>query len=188
VGEPESDDQDPDALELLDAARDLADRVWRSHAPSDVRATVAAQIRELAQRLGPFEDGAPVRTPLGGALPGRGHPLLPPVVRGPAERGVMGTVTFTDAHLGAGTAVHGGQVTLLFDEVLGGVAATAGDSRTVSLTVQFRSLTPVGVPLVIEGWVERVDGRKISVRGHLLDGERVCAEAEALFVAVQDWS
>jgi acyl-CoA thioesterase FadM len=46
----------------------------------------------------------------------------------------------------------------------------------------------VGVALVIEGWVERVDGRKISVRGRLLDGERVCAEAEALFVAVQDWS
>jgi acyl-CoA thioesterase FadM len=77
---------------------------------------------------------------------------------------------------------------LLFDEVLGGVAATAGDSRTVSLTVQFRSLTPVGVPLVIEGWVERVDGRKISVRGRLLDDDRVCADAEALFVAVQDWA
>jgi acyl-coenzyme A thioesterase PaaI-like protein len=114
--------------------------------------------------------------------------LLPPVVRRPAERGVLGTVTFTDAHLGAGAAVHGGQVTLLFDEVLGGVAATAGDSRTVSLTVQFRSLTPVGVPLVIEGWVERVDGRKISVRGRLLDDDRVCADAEALFVAVQDWA
>ena len=46
----------------------------------------------------------------------------------------------------------------------------------------------MGVELRVEGWVDRVDGRKIYVRGRLLDGERVCAEADGLFVAVQDWS
>ncbi len=180
--------QDPDALELLDATRHLADRVWRSHASPEVRAEVAAEVRRLAEQLAPFEAEAPVRTPIGAALPGRGHPLLPPVVRTHSDAGLTGTVTFTDAHLGAGSAVHGGQVALLFDEVLGGVAATAAPSRTASLTVHFRSLTPFGAPLRIEGWVERVDGRKISVRGRLVDGERVCAEAECLFVAVEDWS
>ena len=182
-----SDAQDPDALELLDAARDLADRVWRSHAAPEVRAVVAAEIRALAERLAPFEAVAPVQTRLGGPLPGRGHPLLPPVLHRSGERGTTGTVTFTDAHVGAGEAVHGGQVTLLFDEMLGRVAATAAASRTASLTVHFRSLTPVGTELTIEGWVERVDGRKVFVRGRLCDGERVCAEAEALFVAVQGW-
>ncbi len=188
MGARETHGPDPHALELLDATRHLADRVWRSHASPEVRAATAAEIRQLAERLAPFEDAAPVQTALGGPLPGRGHPLLPPVVRQPADRGVTGTVRFTDAHAGAGSAVHGGQVTLLFDEVLGGVAATVAPSRTASLTVHFRSLTPVGASLVIEGWVERVEGRKISVGGRLRDGERVCAEAEALFVAVQDWS
>jgi acyl-coenzyme A thioesterase PaaI-like protein len=180
--------QDPSARELLDAARHLADRVWRSHASPEVRAEVARELRQLAERLGPFESVAPVQTRLGGPLPGRGHPLLPPVVRRRTDTGVVGVVTFTDAHLGAGQAVHGGQVGLLFDEVLGGVAATAAVSRTVSITVHFRSLTPIGIELTIEGWVERVDGRKVFVGGRLLDGERICAEAEGIFVAVRDWS
>ena len=187
-GSREAGAQDPDALELLDATRHLADRVWRSHASPEVRAEVAAEIRRLAEQLAPFAVEAPVQTPLGAPLPGRGHPLLPPVLRTHSDRGLTGTVTFTDAHLGAGSAVHGGQVTLLFDEVLGGVAATAAPSRTASLTVHFRSLTPFATPLRIEGWVERVEGRKIFVRGRLLDGDRVCAEAECLFLAVQDWS
>jgi acyl-coenzyme A thioesterase PaaI-like protein len=176
------------ARELLDATRELADRVWRSHASPKVRAEVARAIRLLSARLGPFEEGAPIRTPIGGALPGRGHPLLPPMVHGGDGDRVLGTVNYTDAHAGAGEAVHGGQVTLLFDEVLGAVAGTAAPSRTASLTVHYRSLTPMGVPLTVEGWIDRVDGRKISVRGRLLDGDRVCAEAEALFVAVDDWT
>jgi hypothetical protein len=46
----------------------------------------------------------------------------------------------------------------------------------------------MGVELRVEGWVDRVDGRKIFVLGRLLDGQRVCAEANGLFVAVSDWS
>jgi len=179
---------DPDALALLDATRRLADGVWRSHAPSAVRAEVAAELQRLTERLAPFEPDAPVTTELGGPLPGRGHPLLPPLVRRSGDGHTLGTVVFDDGHAGAGQAVHGGQVTLLFDEVLGSVAATAAPSRTARLTVQYRNLTPVGAELTVEGWVERVDGRKISVRGRLLDGERVCAEAEALFVEVRDWT
>jgi acyl-coenzyme A thioesterase PaaI-like protein len=180
---------DPSALELLDATRYLADRVWRSLAPAEVRVAIAAEVTKLAERLGPFEETAPVRTEIGGLLPGRGHPLLPPVIRREADDArTMGTVTFTNAHAGAGDAVHGGHVTLLFDEILGGVAGSAAASRTASLTVNYRSLTPLAVELTVEGWVDRVEGRKIYVRGRLLEGVRVCAEAEALFVAVEDWS
>jgi len=176
------------ALELLDAARHLADRVWRSTAPPEVRAEVAGVLREAADRLGPPVEGAPPVTPMGIRLPGRGHPLLPPLVRRGGEGRRVGTVTFTGAHAGAGEAVHGGQVCLLFDDVLGGVAVQAAPhSRTGYLTVHFRALTPLGVPLDVEGWVERVDGRKIYVEGRLLDGDKVCAEAESLYIAVDGW-
>lgn len=181
-------DPDPEALELLDATRDLADRVWRSLAPPDVRARVAAELRTLGEQLGPFERVAPVRTEIGAELPGRGHPLMPPMLRRDEGDRTIGTVIYTDAHAGAGAAVHGGQVTLLFDEVLGGVAGSVATSRTASLTVDYRSLTPMGVELRVEGWVDRVEGRKIHVRGRLLDGERVCAEAEGLFVVVADYA
>jgi acyl-coenzyme A thioesterase PaaI-like protein len=182
------DGPDPQALELLDATRDLADRVWRSLAPPDVRAEVAAEIRKLGERLGPFEREAPVRTAIGGELPGRGHPLMPPLLRREEDGRTVGTVTYTDAHAGAGEAVHGGQITLLFDDLLGGIASEVARSRTAYLNVDYRSLTPMGVSLRVEGWVDRVEDRKIFTRGRLLDGERVCAEAEGLFVAVSDYS
>jgi acyl-coenzyme A thioesterase PaaI-like protein len=179
---------DSGALELLDATRHLADRVWRSLAPPQVRAEVAAEIERLAERLAPFEETAPVRTTAGGTLPGRGHPLLPPHTHSLGNQPTLGTVTYTSAHAGAGEAVHGGYVTLLFDEVLGGVAGSVAPSRTASLLVNYRNLTPIGVELTIAGWVDHVEGRKIYVVGRLLDGARVCADAEALFVAVDDWS
>ena len=112
---------------------------------------------------------------------------MPPTLRREEGGRVVGTVTYTDAHAGAGEAVHGGQVTLLFDDLLGGVAGAVATSRTAYLNVDYRSLTPIGVELRVEGWVDRVEDRKIYVRGHLLDGGRVCAEAEGLFVAVDDY-
>ena len=45
----------------------------------------------------------------------------------------------------------------------------------------------MGVELRVEGWVDRVEDRKIYVRGQLRDGTRVCADAEGLFVAVDDY-
>ncbi len=60
-------------------------------------------------------------------------------------------------------------------------------SRTASIKVDYRSLTPMHAPLAVEGWVDRVEGRKIHVRARLLDGDRVCADAEGLFIAVGGW-
>jgi len=179
--------EDPDARALLDATRHLADCVWRSLAEPEVRREVAAEVRALAARLGPFEALAPVGTPYGRPLPGRGHPLLPPMQLSARGRRMTGSVAFTSAHAGAGDAVHGGHVTLLFDELLGGVAASVAQSRTAWLHVDYRSLTPVGADLTIEAWLDRVEGRKVHVKGRLLDRERVCADAEALFIAVADW-
>lgn len=175
------------AAALLDVTRDLADRVWRSEIASAEREAIAAEIAALAHRLEPLVETAPVRTRIGGRLPGRGHPLLPPLIRAAGDERELGTVSFTSAHAGAGTAVHGGYIALLFDEVLGGVAVGAFVSRTASITVNFRSLTPMDTPLVVEGWVDRVEGRKVHVEGRLLDGDRVCADAQALFIQVGDW-
>ncbi|MEZ5218232.1 MAG: PaaI family thioesterase [Ilumatobacteraceae bacterium] len=176
------------AQELLDATRDLADHVWRTNLPAAERAELAAEIRALIDRLLPIETAAPVRTELGVQLPGRGSPLLPPMVRRATDGAEIGRVTFTSAHVGAGTAVHGGWLAIVFDEMLGGVAHAAALSRTAWLRLDYRGLTPIGTELVIEGHVDRIEGRKIFVKGRLLDGDRLCAEAEALFVAVQEWA
>ena len=98
-----------------------------------------------------------------------------------------GKVTFGRFWTGMNNAVHGGAITLLFDEYLGKVASTAelSISRTAYLNTDFRSITPLETELTIRGRVTQVDGRKQFLQGQLLDGERVCAEAHGLWVALK---
>ncbi|MDT0203038.1 PaaI family thioesterase [Nocardioides sp. AE5] len=120
-------------------------------------------------------------------LPGRGNVALPPftmVSDGPD--GVVAETVFRTFHLGEGAA-HGGYVSLFFDELAGYAAMHAisdGMPRTAFLKVDYRSLTPVGRTLTGKVWVEGTEGRKLFLRGSLHDGERLCAEMEALFLTV----
>jgi len=120
-------------------------------------------------------------------LPARGNPALPPFTileLGPA--GVVAEVTFRAFHLGR-NAAHGGNVSLLFDELAGSAVmqrVTRGFPRTAFIKVDYRALTPVGVTLRARVWVERIEGRKLVVRGTLDDGDTRCAEMDALFIEV----
>ena len=55
---------------------------------------------------------------------------------------------------------------------------------TASLTVNYRKLTPIGVPLRYQGRCVRIDGRKVYPEGRLcrVDDGAVMAEAEGLFL------
>jgi acyl-CoA thioesterase FadM len=87
--------------------------------------------------------------------------------------------------LGGGTAIHGGMLPLLFDDLLGHQAVRRSGqypTRTAFLHVDYRRLTPVDVPLTAHTWVDQVEGRKIIVRGELRHGDDVLAEAHGLFI------
>jgi acyl-CoA thioesterase FadM len=56
---------------------------------------------------------------------------------------------------------------------------------TANLTIDYRSPTPLGKPLVFRGWCERIDGRKIFTRGTLHHGDTLCAEATGLFLSMR---
>jgi len=89
-------------------------------------------------------------------------------------------------HSGSYSAAHGGGVALLFDDMFGRLVS-AGDipmARTVNLSVNYRSITPLDVPLTVEVTVAGVEGRKWRMAGVLRYGERVCADATALFLTV----
>jgi acyl-coenzyme A thioesterase PaaI-like protein len=118
-------------------------------------------------------------------LPARGNVNLPPFdVTYLNDDGAYATLTFRDFHLGGNNAAHGGQIAVAFDELGGYASAVAiqGVSRTAYLTVHYRSITPLNTPLQIRTWADRIDGRKVYVKGTLHDGERLCAEMEALFI------
>ncbi|MFC5745616.1 hypothetical protein [Actinomadura rugatobispora] len=46
-------------------------------------------------------------------------------------------------------------------------------------------MTPLGEPLTVEATVARVEGRKWHLRGTLHHGDRLCAEATALFLTLR---
>ncbi|MBE7162235.1 MAG: hypothetical protein INR72_13400 [Williamsia herbipolensis] len=58
-------------------------------------------------------------------------------------------------------------------------------ARTAYLTVNYRSITPLYRDLTVRTGIDRIDGRKIFVTATMHDGDRLCAEADGLFVALK---
>jgi len=106
------------------------------------------------------------------------------MIRSAGDGRVDGAVTFGRWFMGGGMAVHGGAITLLFDEVLGILASAAAKTitRTAYLRTDYRALTPIDTELDVSAWIDRVEGRKIFVKGEVRHGDVVCAEADALFL------
>lgn len=117
---------------------------------------------------------------------GRANPLAPPIVlRTVDERSMEGIATFGAAYEGPPGCVHGGYIAAAFDEVLGSAQSLSGQpGMTGRLIVHYRSPTPLHEELRITGTFERVEGRKIFTTGTLHAGDRLCAEAEGLFVSI----
>lgn len=117
---------------------------------------------------------------------GHANPLAPPIeLRALDDHTMEGTATFGAAYEGPPGCVHGGFVAAAFDEVLGAAQSLSGQpGMTGCLTVNYRSPTPLHESLRIRGTFDRVDGRKIYASGTLHVGNRLCAEAEGLFVSI----
>jgi acyl-coenzyme A thioesterase PaaI-like protein len=118
-------------------------------------------------------------------LIGRSNPLAPPIEMGAEGDRVHGRVVFGSAYEGPPGCLHGGYVAAAFDEVLGFAQSLSGSpGMTGTLRVVYRSPTPLHEELRFEAWVDRVEGRKIFTRSTLHAGERLCAEAEGIFISI----
>lgn len=115
---------------------------------------------------------------------GLANPLSPPMdLVSEADR-VVGSVVFGSAYEGPPGCVHGGYVAAAFDELLGAAQSLSGtQGMTAHLGVDYRSPTPLHAELRLEGRVDRHEGRKIWTTGTVHAGDRLCAEARALFIA-----
>ncbi|SHN40029.1 PaaI family thioesterase [Cryptosporangium aurantiacum] len=179
----------PDFLAMIDALRALQDDVTAAVPPPDVLVDTTKTLSELSERLRAY--AAPERDQLTGRLitvPGRGQTMSPVLHLDEwSEHHARGHVTFGRFYLGGNGAVHGGAIPLLFDEILGRLANTGGrrPSRTAFLHVNYRSITPIGVELQIEGRFEREEGRKRFLTAELRHGDTLCADAEGLFVQLK---
>jgi acyl-coenzyme A thioesterase PaaI-like protein len=186
-------------LRIVDGLRDAVDASIRVSAPLEELTALADQAQALARSLearrgerlvpryvAPFDTADPNALISFSPVTGRYSPLAPPVevrvVPGDPPHAV-GEVTFGELFEGPPSSVHGSVIAAVYDQMLayGCIVADCG-GPTATLEVRFRKLTPLHVPLRFEAWVDRVDGRKVFVRGTCHAGDDLVTESEGMFV------
>ncbi len=199
------DPPDPSAAERLAAiTRRVVDLVRRTQAHGADADEALAALEHAAEVLAPhayegalqqrslgFSELSPIAaapTDLADFFPyspivGLRNPLAPPATFDVRDGRVHGRVTFGAAYVGPPTSVHGGVIAALFDEVLGSVnVANEVGGMTGTLRVVYRKPSPIGCELRMEGWIDRIEGRKVFACGTLHHGDTLLAEADGIFI------
>ena len=168
----------------FERARDLVEHAVEVLAESGHgRPYDGAEASVVDLRSGAFIDDSP--------FIGRLNPLAAPIVARfdadhPDGPRVVGEVVFGAAYEGPPGCVHGGFIAGGFDEVLGLAQSYSGQpGMTAQLDISYRSPTPLHRPIVYVAKVDGVEGRKIHASATLHDGDRLCAQAKALFVSMR---
>jgi acyl-coenzyme A thioesterase PaaI-like protein len=164
--------------EQLGTAADMAEAVARHlgrtrHDDDWTRGTNRAPVRD-------HDDYLP-RSP----LVGQASPMAPPVTWEYVDGRIRGRGVYHAAYEGPPGYVHGGWVALTFDEILGMTNIASGHpGMTGTLKVRYLRPTPLHQPVELEGWTDRVEGRRIVAKGRMTVEGELTAEAEGLFVAI----
>ncbi|NRB37534.1 MAG: PaaI family thioesterase [Pseudomonadales bacterium] len=120
-------------------------------------------------------------SPMTGAF----NPIAPPVqVSFDAESQILtGTVICTRAHEGPQGMAHGATIAGIFDQVLAMAATCIGKGGpTAYLNTQFLKPTWLDKELIFTASIDRIEGRKIFIKGECrLDGELI-STADALCI------
>lgn len=99
---------------------------------------------------------------------------------------VTGSTTF-ERHFDGVGAVHGGAIAMLFDDLMGRLANSAGRpmARTAFLRTDFRGPVPWGVALAFSCRIASMEGRKRFVHGELVRDGVLLVEANGLWVELR---
>lgn len=158
------------AAESVEAIADDLDRVTPPWEPS---------IKAFVEGLGP-EQYFPFSPQIGPY-----NALAPPIHVEVVDGVVRGWGNLDSAYEGPPGCVHGGMIASLFDEILGVANIAAGvGAMTGTLTIKYRSPTPLRTDLTFAARHLGVDGRKVRAEGTIHAGHRLCAEAEGIFILV----
>lgn len=177
---------------LTDSVRQLVDATIRTEVDDAeihaVRREVDALVARLRAKQIPSSFGAriaddgTVRTH-GNAVIGMRNPIAIPLdLQTDEDSRVWADFHAGAAYEGPPGLVHGGVSALLLDQVLGTAAAAAGSpGMTGTLSMRYRRGTPLG-DLHIEAKLDRTEGIKSYVKGHIADADGVTVEAEGVFI------
>lgn len=188
----------PELRRLADALRLVTDQTVRTEAAPELLDEAAAAVERAAALLEPV---TPAWAPSVPAMPladvaphgyfpfspmiGWYSPLAPPIECEIRDGAIFGRGTLGAPYEGPPGCVHGGIIAGLFDEMLGIANIVSGvGAMTGTLTIVYRSPTPLYTELRFEAKTENIDGRKVHTLGTLSAGDRLCAEADGIFIAV----
>lgn len=179
---------------LTQDVRELIEAALKTEAEPDsieaVRTTIRSAIDALRSRQ--RDESRVVRHAVGGrpvvwgnAVIGLRNAIAPPLTiqHGDDAASCWSEFTLGSAYEGPPGWVHGGVCALVLDHVLG-EAASSGLTKplfTGTLTLRFVRGTPLG-RLRADAAVERTEGVKSFVSGHLSDADGVTVEAEGIFI------
>jgi acyl-coenzyme A thioesterase PaaI-like protein len=193
-------------IRLVAEVRELIGAVRVADAPSDTIDEALDLVRRAGEVLAPHRtlattasgavgtgDPAPQRTRptgwrLGDEFPyspvtGLRNAISPPLdMRFDGER-VRARTAFDLRYAGPPGSMHGGVAALVLDELLGTTNYCHGvGARTGTLSVRYERPTPIGVDLDLEGWLDRVEGRKVFTVGTISHDGMVTVRAEGVFI------
>ncbi len=102
-----------------------------------------------------------------------------------ADGRVRGSFEVTRDHQGAPGLAHGGVIAAALDEGMGYLLwLVESPAVTARLEIDYARPVPIGARLDLEGWVERVEGRRIHTAMVGRIDERVAVRSKALYVKV----
>ncbi len=178
---------------LTQAVRDLIQTGIRSGADEATLREAQTAIEAVVEKLGGAGHGesAQVRQAVDGRPVVWGNPvtgfrnaIAPPLVMHEDPDGLWWSeFELGEAYQGPPGWVHGGVLALVLDQLLG-EAASDGLTKplfTGTITLRYLRGTPLG-RLRAEAAIERTDGIKTFVSGHMSDAEGKTVEAEGIFI------
>jgi acyl-coenzyme A thioesterase PaaI-like protein len=176
---------------LTDSVRRLIQAGIRSGADEATIREAQALVEAAVEKLGGVGTPTQVRLAVGNRPVVWGNPatgfrnaIAPPLVINEDPDGLWWSeFELGEAYQGPPGWVHGGVLALVLDQLLG-EAASDGLTKplfTGTITLRYLRGTPLG-RLRAEAAIERTDGYKTFVSGHMSDSEGKTVEAEGIFI------
>jgi len=169
----------PTLAELLAVRGD--NYVYHNNAIWPWRIAADGEVTQMRQAV----DGRPVVW--GNPVTGFRNAIAPPLVmHEDPDRLWWSEFELGEAYQGPPGWVHGGVLALVLDQLLG-EAASDGLTKplfTGTITLRYLRGTPLG-KLRAEAAIERTDGHKTFVSGHMYDADGKTVEAEGIFIKPQ---
>lgn len=178
---------------LAHQTRELMDAQLRTQIDQAEAEEITAVLESLTSRLLKVAQPGPLGVEIGkggrvrnhgNSVVGLRNPMAPPLdVKRSTDGKAWASFHLNALYEGPPGLVHGGVSALILDQLLGEAAAAGGaPGMTGTLVLKYRRPTPLG-DLSGEAWIDRVEGIKTTVKGHLKDADgNPTVEAEGIFI------